>query len=433
MFFISFISSVDIELTKSSYYPEETLQAEISGSFISSIKIENIAIYGEGKSHEEPSIEGIVKLGTKYLYYSSLPLTPGNYYLKINDVSYYSNNLQTDLELNKSFTIKSTNSSYLSFTPGFFYGSNDMTLYLKAYNKEQSVSVEFSPTNFKQTFNLGYGEEKTIFIPITSLTESVDSEVKVDSYSIPVSLIINSAQNNNSNNDNESDEEDLELSDIIELNKDSITATLMENTDYFYTIELINTESKEINLDIDSNSNYVTVKPSELEDFDDKAEINITINSKKSFNSTITLSYGDSNIIIPIEIKITKEQASVNFTNNLPLNQVKTCVELGGRYCDSSKNEICTRSLAASNSVSSNLICCSVPCTIKKTSSSSWIWGLLLLVLLGVGAWFLYNKSKEDNSESFKKETISKRIEQFRSRINPNLEGKEVNKNLSKD
>ena len=45
------ISAIDIELSKTDYTPSETLQAEITGSFIS-LRLENILIYEDGYLHK---------------------------------------------------------------------------------------------------------------------------------------------------------------------------------------------------------------------------------------------------------------------------------------------------------------------------------------------------------------------------------------------
>lgn len=428
---LSFVSSLDIDLEKSSFYPAETLQAEISGAFISPMKIENIGIYEVSKMHEEPSIEGLIKIGTKYLYYSSLPIEPGQYVLRIEGVDYYIDGKQTSSILNKNFSIKATNSSYLSVLPGFIYTSKNFDITIKAYNKDQSIKVEFEPIEFSQTFNLGYNEEKKLYFSISELKQTVSSELSVGSYSIPVYVILDS-QNNNTQNENESGD-DVDLEKTIELSKDRIEGTLLGDTDYYYTIELINLGSKSINIDVKSDNKNVKVKPEELISFDDRAEINITINSKKSFNSTIDLIYGKSNISIPIKIIITKSEQDVDFGVTTPINKNKTCEQLNGVFCDYSKGQTCTRVLSSVNSNSYNQICCSVACTVKKSSSTMWIWGLLLLAVLVIGGWLLYKKSKEENTSGFSREILSKRIDGFNSRMNPKLSGKEVSKNLSKD
>ena len=107
---ISLISAIDITLSKNNYNPQETLQAEITGSFIS-FDIENILIYEGETPRSQPVISGLTKQGSIYYFYAILPSQQGNYSLRIED-SQYTESGQTKSDIiTKSFEIKQTNQS----------------------------------------------------------------------------------------------------------------------------------------------------------------------------------------------------------------------------------------------------------------------------------------------------------------------------------
>ena len=115
---ISFVSAVDITLSKDSYYPGETLQAEISGDFATNLNLDYIGIYSNKSIHKLPAQSGIEKNNYDYFFYAVLPETPGDYSLKIENIKYTEGTSQTSNPLIKSFSIITTNESYLSLNPG---------------------------------------------------------------------------------------------------------------------------------------------------------------------------------------------------------------------------------------------------------------------------------------------------------------------------
>jgi len=154
LIFIQLTLSLEIKMSKDSYQPRETLQAEISGNFIS-LKSENIMIYKENKVHSEPIIQGLTKQDRVYYYYAVLPNQEGNFSLRIENAEYIKSGDIVSDTIIKNFTIKQTNESSQSINPGFIFTKKDFSIKIKALNKDQDISISFE----NYTYNIFLFEE----------------------------------------------------------------------------------------------------------------------------------------------------------------------------------------------------------------------------------------------------------------------------------
>jgi len=421
---LQFISAIDISLTKTSYYPGETLQAEISGSFIDNLIENNIGIYKSDSVHKIPAESGMVKDGNKYLFYAVLPEleSAGDYYLKIDNTRYYLNNIQTSNPLISNFTIVNTNESYLSFNPGFISATNDFSVKIKAYNQEQTVNVEFPETGFTESFNLGNLEEKIVYFSIAELNSSVKSTIKINSYNVQA-LIYKKLQQTS-----DSAEITRPIDEIIEIIPDEINATILPNLDYYFKITIYNNLFETISpIEVSTSGSQIKASTSSIE-LSDRKDITLTINSANSFNGKVTLKYKNSSISIPLRIIITKSQNDVAYTT-IPTNELNTCSERGGEICNSDSGERCT---GGSETFTSDGICCNGTCVVSS-SSSGWIWGLVLLILVGVAGYFIYKKQKQTPGKEKLSSVFQKKTDQYKQRISPAPPGVEVRKSISKN
>ena len=125
-------------------------------------------------------------------------------------------------------------------------------------------------------------------------------------------------------------------------------------------------------------------------------------------------------------IFIAKNESAVSY-NIQPVNQALTCREMGGLKCDPSKNQYCS----GAETYASDGACCTRQCAVEK-GSSSWIWGVVLLLLLGAGAWFIYKKQKKTTGKEEGTRILQERTEKFRERMFPKHEPVEVRKSLTK-
>lgn len=181
---IPVISAVEIKLSKTSYYPQETLQAEITGNFIS-LANDNLLIYEQNTPRSQPVISDLTKQGEIYYFYAILPNQEGNFLLKIENAKYTELGVEKTTTITKEFTIIRTNASFLQVNPGFVKTTTDFSIKVKALNSNQNINTIFNQQS--QNFSLIEDMQKTLSFSISGLTGK--SDLKIDSYTIPVFII----------------------------------------------------------------------------------------------------------------------------------------------------------------------------------------------------------------------------------------------------
>ncbi|MFA7708029.1 MAG: hypothetical protein WCX73_03700 [Candidatus Pacearchaeota archaeon] len=181
---INLVCALDITLTKDSYQPSETLQAEITGSFIS-LSLNNILIYEQETPRSQPVVSDLTKQGNVYYFYAILPNQEGNYSIRIENAKYTELGKEKSDTITKEFKVIRTNSTSLQINPGFIATSTDFSITLKSINSNQDISAIFD----QQSKNLSLIEDvqKTISFQMNNL--SGKQTLKVSGYSIPVFII----------------------------------------------------------------------------------------------------------------------------------------------------------------------------------------------------------------------------------------------------
>jgi len=192
---INFVLAIDITLSKESYNPQETLQAEITGSF-NSLSIENILIYEEDTPRSQPVISDLTKQGNIYYFYAILPSQQGNYSLKIEDAEYLeSGQTKTDTII-KEFDIQQSNQSLLQISNGFVVTSEDFEIKIKALNSNQDITATINSQS--QSVSLIEEVQKTLEFSITP-SDFGKTNLIIGDYTIPV-FIIEKTQSQNQTN-----------------------------------------------------------------------------------------------------------------------------------------------------------------------------------------------------------------------------------------
>ena len=414
------ISALDISLTKSSYYPGETLQAEIPAAFTENLNKEDVKIYLGNAAHETGVESGILKLDNEYLFYAILPDYQGNFTIRIEGKQHYEGSVQTTADVSKSFTIVSSNASYLAINPGNKYTSSNFSIIVRGYNAEKDYVAEFEATGEEKSFTLGYGNEKTLFFSIAGINNFTNSNIVIGNYRIPIIVSpLSSVQNwtnqtANNNSVNLSDE-NFSLEDLVEVFPEEIEATVLEGLDYYFRLELfLDTGETITNIEISSPEEYIEISPEEIDELENDETINITINADEDFEGIINITSDRGYIEIPVTIIVTQNETDV-ISNVPPLNEEKRCVDMGGIFCDSSKGESCT----GIETPALDGICCRASCNVSNSGGGMWIWGLLILIVLGLGAWWFYNKQKQNPGQGKSAEVVKKRSAEYEKRLKP--------------
>lgn len=226
------ILAVNIELSKQTYQPQETLQAEITGNFIDSLTIDNILLYKQDIPRSTPVISDLIKFQDIYYLYMLLPNQEANFSIKIQNTKYTEAGAEKTQDIVKEFEIKKTNESALHINPGFIKAikdSEDFSIKIKALSANQEVSVEVEATQETQTISLAEDVEKTISFSTTN-TETGKTNLKINDYDIPVFIIEKTGEETD-------DSQEQNESDIIE-NQTKINITDMTEEE----IEALNCE-----------------------------------------------------------------------------------------------------------------------------------------------------------------------------------------------
>jgi len=96
---------IDISIAKSVYFPGETLQAEITGSFVKDLSMDNIFFYKQ--SSELPLVFNLEKISnSKFFVYVKAPKSYGIHSLGIKNVLCIENETLKDASRESKFTIK---------------------------------------------------------------------------------------------------------------------------------------------------------------------------------------------------------------------------------------------------------------------------------------------------------------------------------------
>ena len=394
-----------LDLKKTSLNSGETLQVELSGNFLTTLNKDNFGVYFEDSVHKSPVESGLVKVEGNYFYYAVVPNIPGKYQLKVEDITYTENSVQKADPIIRNFSVVASNSSYLSFSPGYIYATRDISLTIKSYNSDQDISIELEANNYKQTVRIFEDQSKTITIPISGISGTVKTTLKVGSYSIPATIVGNSSQTP------DVIDSTRDLDDLLNINPQEFNLTALNNYENSFEIELVNLYRESVDLIINSSDKEIKINETEIDNFYDWAIISFTIISKRSFDGFITISSKNQSIIIPVIVKITSDKNQVNYST-APVNKDKTCSALGGAS-SCAENQVCDRETTASDGY-----CCLSGCK-DKSSSGGWIWGLILILILLVGGWYFYDKYKKNPQGN---KTLDKRTEIYKKRMNPGIE-----------
>lgn len=398
------ILAIEITLSKDTYSPLETLQAEITGSFVT-LANENINIYEQGIPRAAPVISGLTNQDEKYFYYATLPNKEGNYTFVIENTVYLLGGEEKTEPIVKNFTIKKTNttslSTSLSVNPGFVVTKEDFSIKVKSPFKDQKIVATLEATNQSKIANLIESQEETLDFSIANLN-SGRTNIRIGGYVIPVfiSKEIIPPQNQK-----------------LIFSPSEIIATVTPGQNYFFKIFIENYGDTNLtNIKLSSNMNAV-IKPETMNlERGERKIINLTIpvseNAKNNVSGKITVNYNDKSIDLNVFFNITQNQSQVNL-NGTTVTPDLSCTGKG-KLCV--YPETCTTQ--TTNSLEGP--CCLGDCVEKAAPADyGWVFGVILLALLAVLAFFLIKRARKRQKLKSPEEMLEDKSKRFNERMNP--------------
>lgn len=414
---ISSIEAVEITLSKEDYSPLETLQAEITGNFIS-LNQDNIYIYNNLEPRPVPVISDFFYNNNIYYYYAVLPKTEGNYSLKIIDSQYTVEGDLTSESLTKDFLIKKTNYSYtsLSINPGFIVSSNDFSIKIKSPFKNQLVNIDFIGTSIKKNVSLIEDQEKSIDFSINDINIE-NTVIKINDYTIPVFLLNVSGV-----------EEKKELSFFPK----SLDATVIAGNSYFFQVLIENTGNKNLTDIVLSNNIGLLITPDTIPTLPryEKKLINISINisknAKNNISGRIFADYEQKTSSIDVFIALTKNQSNVNLSGTTILPDL-SCSKLNGLVC------IYPEKCTGESTESLEGPCCIGECKVDSSGgkSNNWVLGIIALVIIGLIGFVLYKTSRKKPKTA--EQILDDKTKRFEKRMANEQTSEEVKGKLGRE
>lgn len=396
---ISNISAVQITINKESFFPRETLQSQISGNFISLTK-ENILIFKGEKVHSEPVIKDLIKFNNKYYFYAILPNEPGNFSIRIRNAQYLELGKTKTDDIIRYFKIQTTNSSYLSINPGIILTNDDFSVRVISINGNQDLTATLEASGETKTLNLVEESEDILRFSIGNIPAGTNA-LKLNEYSIPVFVIKNN-----------------EIIENITLNfiPSEIIDTL-EDKPYSIRIAIENNGNKNLSNVYFSSDINASISPLSINLLEPgkRYYLNLTIISNKEIRGNIIATYLNNTFRLPIILR-TKDSPNnteippvIITTNNTNPQPNLNCNSIG---------KICLETQKCSGEVVPSLDgpCCKAECNDIKKNNSNWIYGLLLILIIGglVAYWYFKVKrgSLKSSSDIFKEKS-----ERFKERM----------------
>jgi len=417
------IFAVEISVSKNTYQPQELLQAEISGNFIS-LTASNINIFKENKLHPEPVIKGLTKQNNKYYFYALLPNQEGNFTFTI-DAEYNEGGIIKSQPITKQLVlVKQDNSTALAITPGFIVLDDDsqegvlpaITLRVKSISRNTDLTATFQATGETKEITLIQGIQEVISFYQSPLPPQ-QTAITLNDYTIPVFLL--------KKTQTPPQKTQVEFIPVF------LSGTITQNSSYVFTVLLKNTGQTNItNITFSSDLN-ATIAPEFilLIQPNDISLINITLSvgeiNGSSLIGKITASATDTRFNLPAVFNFTTNKSEVKIQDAITAgsNKPVQCSQLG-KTCTS--DQTCTGETVATLDGP----CCLGQCITPASSGYGTIAGVLLIIfliaLIGFAFWRMRQRRK--NKLKSPQELLEDRSQKYKQR----MQGKEVRRNIDR-
>lgn len=409
-----FVSAVEISLSKDSYSPQETLQAEIQGNFLT-LSIENIQIYEQGIPRPNPVFSDLTGQEDKYYFYAILPNKEGNYSFVIENTQYITRGELNSEKIIKNFTIIRTNQSYLSINPGFIIASGDFSVKIKSPMNTQRIAVTLQATNQTKFVNLIESDEKKLDFSISGISSNKTS-LMISSYNIPIFI----KKNINPPG-----------TELLVFSPKELRATVAAGDDYFFELYIENFGDKNISNIRFSNDLNALIEPETigLLKRGERKIVNLTLpvsqNAKNNLSGQIKAWFGNASINMDAFFEITKNNSNVNLTGTT-ITPYWSC---------SSRGKICVYPEQCTKETTESLEgpCCLGECKVpQQPADYGWIFGLLILAVLAIVAFFLIKKAKAKQKLRTPEKMLEETSKKYNRRNAPSVPSKEVSGNIGR-
>ncbi len=417
LFLISFASSVAIiEFDNTNPQPNEVIIGRLftPGEFVDELSESDITFF-DGRREVKPDFEMYYYNGEYYFYVNFK--TEGSYTLRTSEVLTKGGAgvLGTIVEKNISVAyVGNGTKDILAIRPGVYYSINSPTVELVNLG-ESTLNLTFLD---KSITLIPFESYEAIFIP-----KEVFSTFTISTYkTFNVPIIFLEAQNATGSHI------DDDVGDIRTID-DEIEIAVNQSESDDISFELVNIGDSKIS-DISINNSQSDLAYNYTSFLLPREGQNITIildsSEAKFYDDSVTINYiqdGEMHsMTIPLKIYVLPE----NKTLDEVLVTDKTCEELTGVFCESGlvcRGEI---TFAGGN-------CCLGECVDSgdsqdngKKGGSGWIYGLLIVGLVGGALYYFYSKYKKA-----KPVTAKKNVAEVAKKYENRLKGRPVSRRVS--
>jgi len=407
LFLVPNLLAVEIKLSKTDYSPEETLQAEIAGNFLS-LANANILIYKDKVPRSMPVISALTKQDNVYHFYAVLPNQEGNFSLKIEGAEYVESGKTTKNTLIKDFKIEKSNQTTLQINPGFINVKEREEFSIKVKSLAGNLDLTTTLFNDSKSISLVEYSEKTIKFSVPE-TEETQTNLQLGGYNVPVFIINKQNTTYVPVNDSDSNNYYVNYSGSgVVFEPAGITGKIIAKQDYFFRVILKNMGPEKISITLGSDID-ATIEPESL-DLEGRKDviINITIPVfKEDIAGELVANFNNNQSVLPVFLEIIENESQVDL-GGTSLTEKLDCNEFGS-ICES--GEECDGETAPSLQG----VCCIGKC--RRESGSNWVVGIILLVVVVAVMVLLYLKSKKKQKPKSTDDILKERQDKFNQKM----------------
>jgi len=403
IFSFPLVSSLEFNLDKETYHPQETLLATLKANFVENPKAEDIFLYS-GRL-KVPVIYDLAKIQNSFYIYLILPLEPRNYTLLIKNAHYLEDGKTKKQDLKLNFSVQENVADFYVI-PGFVTATDDFSVKVFA-NSETEIKAKFLEQNY--TITLLSGQKKKLTFSIKSVQESSLEFIHLssDSTSYKIPVLISPKTQNKTQQQNQ-----------LRFNKNKIALEILVEKNWKSEIKIYNPTQEDIeDIEIKEDLDILKISPDKIDKLESGEEqtIDLIFNSDElgKYEGELQAEYENVTIIVPISIDVKETEEELPVLDEAEeAYAYQTCEEKGGHIC--AGEEICDGELTSSYDGS----CCLGECKEEEKNNTRKFIGIAIIfaVLSGV-AFFLYRRMKKKPKSS--KELLKDKTEKYQSRFKP--------------